>query len=270
MNTFALPAGAGAARAERLLAAALPTEDPDCVVLAPRSFSSLAESSARSSSAPDVDFEAGLRRSLEASNRRLSPQHVGLLEWRLEPVGGPSLPDAVSAFERLRSQAVVTAWVLALAPGAPPSEPSFEDSSARTSLYSGALSILEPRETGALAERAAAPGPFGFFARDPLGGGRLDGSRFVASMADRRPDAPPVPVRELRLEFDPVLRLGFLTAGRPRTLAQSALQFLYRWPWVCSALVPLPSPERLPELLRAATTPALTDSEVARILHGPE
>jgi aryl-alcohol dehydrogenase-like predicted oxidoreductase len=73
-------------------------------------------------------------------------------------------------------------------------------------------------------------------------------------------------LRQLHRDFDPVLRLGFLTDSRERTLAQASLQFLFHWPWVASVLVPLPSPERLEEFLAASSRPPLTDEEVDRAL----
>jgi len=113
-----------------------------------------------------------------------------------------------------------------------------------------------------LAERAT----LGFFARDPLAGGRLDGTRFERTVADRGPAARPPSLRELEREFAPVLSLGFLSEGRGRTLAQAALAFVLYWPWVCSAVVPLPRVERLRELADAMSRPPLAEVEIARLL----
>jgi aryl-alcohol dehydrogenase-like predicted oxidoreductase len=135
----------------------------------------------------------------------------------------------------------------------------------RPALLSGSFSLLELGLLSPLAERST-QGPIGFFARDPLGSGRLDGSRFDRSLANRRPEAGPVDVGVLRREFAPVLELDFLTEGGRRTLAQASLGFVLRWPWTCATIVPLPSPERLNDLLAADQAPAITDAEADRVL----
>ena len=135
------------------------------------------------------------------------------------------------------------------------------------SLYSGPLSLLDFR-LGQLIEEARRPAPLGFLARDPFSGGRLDGTRFSGSWLERGPAATPSSLRSLAADFEPVLRLGFLTAGRTRTLAQAALQYAAHRPWVMSVLAPLPPSDRLDELLSTFARPALTANEVARIEQG--
>ncbi|MGA8542080.1 MAG: hypothetical protein WB947_00840 [Thermoplasmata archaeon] len=234
------------------------------VVLA-SSFSALAEEGAQDSSgtvAPDL--EERLRRSLQAATARLAPQKVGLLEWRPEDDSGLELSDVIPVLERLRGEGWFSATSLRLSEGEAPRERS-PAGSPQGRLYSGELSLLDHRRLSALGGSAES-GALGFFALDPFSRGRLDGSRFAGSVGERRPDAPPVSVRELRREFLPVVALDFLTTGRRRTLAQASLQFLYRWPWLCSAFVPLPSPERLDELVGAEFTPPLTEDDVERVV----
>ena len=132
------------------------------------------------------------------------------------------------------------------------------------SLVTGSLSLLETDliptfESASVGERA------GLIAYDPFAGGRLDGSRFAEQSLLPGPATGPVDVRRLHEEFDPVLRLGFLTEGRRRTLGQGALQFVLAWPWVVTTVVPLPSPERFDELLGYAARPPLTEEEMERI-----
>ena len=266
VTAFEVVEGAGSLRAERLLGQAFPSADPDLVVILGRSVSSLAEERTRGSPASPQDvLEHRLRSSVLESATRIGPLPVGLIAWRHEPESGVTLADVTDALERLRSTGLFAGWALSATDDGTLPEAAAAGTAARPELFTGAFSPLEPGLLGSLGERASR-GPVGFFARDPLGSGRLDGTRFAESIADRRPDARPLNVRELRREFDPVLRLGFLTEGHRRTLAQASLQFVLRWPWVCAALVPLPSPERLDELLRAETTPPLSEGEVDRLL----
>jgi aryl-alcohol dehydrogenase-like predicted oxidoreductase len=195
----------------------------------------------------------------------LHPQAVGLLEWHQDPDSSQGLPEVIGALDRLRSEGAIAGWVLHVLQDGSLTGTEPGGVAGRVTLFSGSLSPLNRRLLSPLAERAAG-GPTGFIARDPFGGGRLDGTRFAQSAAHRRPDVRPDSVRELQREFDPVLRLGFLTEGRRRTMAQAALQFVLHWPWVCSVVVPIPSPERMDELTLTETTPPLSEREIDRIL----
>ncbi|MGA9839865.1 MAG: hypothetical protein WBF81_09420 [Thermoplasmata archaeon] len=266
VTTFEVPGGRGARRAERLLAEALPAFDEAVVVLLRRSVRSLAEEgSERPTGGSGDDLAARLRESLLRSAARLAPLTAGLVEW--DPGGSPGAPTPGPAelFEPLRGDGVVRGWVLAVTPDSPLASSDGVSTPDVPRLFAGGLSPLDPRLIARYAERAARV-PTGFFARDPLGSGRLDGSRFAGSVVDRRPDQAPVNVRDLRREFAPVLRLAFLTQGRGRTLAQASLGFVLRWPWVCSALVPVPAPERLEELLGAEVVAPVTAEEAERVL----
>jgi aryl-alcohol dehydrogenase-like predicted oxidoreductase len=266
ITTFQLPEGPGARRAERILSAAFPSPDTDLVVLVGRSVSSLAEEGARSAEGEtEQTWETRLRQSIEACSARLHPLSVSLVEWRPAAEDGPRLGDAARTLERLRSEGVVAGWVLAVPPGEVLPSQSSNGPHGAVTLFSGAFSPMNASLRAPLAERATA-GSVGLFAQDPLDAGRLDGTRFTESVAYRRPEGRPVNVRDLRREFDPVLRLGFLTAGHARTLAQASLRFVLHWPWVCSAVIPLPAPERLDELTRTESTPPLSDAEIARVL----
>ena len=269
ITTFDVGRGAEAARAERILAAAFPRPDESLLVIARRSATDLANGDARSGGiAAPSDLDARLRRSLEESASRLRSLTIGLLVWDRVASGAPG-PDPTRSFlDGLVSEGRIGGWAeqvrvsrsLTSEPGA---------SGRGTGVYSGPLSVLE-RGLLAPLEARAADGPLSFFAEDPLGAGRLDGSRFEQPLADRGPSTPPVGIAELHREFDPVLRLGFLTARGGRTLAQAALQFVLRWPWVSSALVPVPRAERLAEIASVAASAPLDDDEVQRILARPE
>lgn len=265
ITTLDLGEGAGSFRVERWVREAFPSSDPDLLILVHRSLDVLAEEAAHDRSAPsNGDLEARLRHSLGRSAERLRPHPIGVLLWQPSADAEDPAAEMGPVMERLKAEGAFASWGLSIASVGTRSGTGIPVGPV-PALLSGALSPLDPSLLPSLAERGSHD-PFGFFVQDPMGGGRLDGTRFAGSLADRRPDARPVNVRELRREFSPVLRLGFLTEGKHRTLAQASLGFALRWPWVCSALVPLPSPERLEELIRAESTPPLSDAEVDRIL----
>jgi L-glyceraldehyde 3-phosphate reductase len=261
VTTFDLPEGPDADRLERLIAGAFPDPDPMISIIAQRSAVGI-ESGVRphGGAVESPESRDRLGRSIDASNRRLAPQRVGLLEWTATEGEDPKEID--EALTAARGSHGVTAVIRRTSAGEGPTPPSTTVGS--TELLSGSLSLLDTRLLRRL-EPAASTGRIGFFARDPLGAGRLDGTRLSESVAPRRPDAGPVRVRELEREFAPVLALGFLTEGRRRTLAQASIRFVLRFPWVCSALVPTPSPERLDEVLRSESVPELSASELERL-----
>ncbi|MGA8302320.1 MAG: aldo/keto reductase [Thermoplasmata archaeon] len=265
VTTFDVAPGTGSGRAERLIAAAFPTADPDLLVLVGRSLASLASDGTSDHPPSDGAFVERLRSSILDSTNRLHPQGVGLLEWRQDPDSSVRLREVIDALDRLRSEGAVGGWVLHVPPNGSLTGAAPDEIGKRVTLLSGAFSPLDRRLLFPISERAS-EGPTGFLARDPFGSGRLDGTRFAGSATHRRPDVRPDSVRELQREFDPVLRLGFLTEGRRRTLAQAALRFVLHWPWVCSCIVPIPSPERMDELTLTESTPPLSEGEVDRIL----
>ncbi len=261
MTTFAVGEGAAGARAERLLALALPNPDPELLIIARRSLGPLASERSRASAGSDL--EERLRASLAESSERLSPHSIGLLEWRNGADAREDV-DVVPALERMRSNGlivdVLTPATRAIELWARPN-----DDATGPTLVVGPLSLLDVSLVPAVRARADVR-PVGVFVRDPLAEGRLDGSRFDRTVAERGPGTPPPTLRELQREFAPVLELGFLSSGRRRTLLQASVQFVAAWPWVCSMLVPLPRPERLGELADATVSPQLSEEEVARVL----
>ena len=131
-------------------------------------------------------------------------------------------------------------------------------------IISTELSLLDASSLGRLAS-ATTHGVPQLIVRDPFAGGRLDGTLLREEMGDRWPGRPPRDVRELRAEFAPVLRLGFLTQQRKRTLAQAALCYLLQRPETLSILLPPPSPERWDEVFASGRVPTLNRAELARL-----
>ena len=246
-------------RAERLIAAAFPSTDPELGVIVARSVDSLAAE--KGASAPEApDLGAALAASVEQSRRRLGSVPVTMVEWRISSSGarigdepGEELPSA----EPLDRETTLAVRI-------PPRGRLPALARRAGAVYSGDLSILD-HDVESVLEPLAAEGPTAFLARNSLADGRLDGSRFAHSANLVGPGEGPIDLRRLHREFDPVLRLGFLTEGHRRTLAQAALRFVLIRPWVVSAVVPLPAPERLDELLGFESTPPLTREELERV-----
>jgi len=261
VTTFDVTATLRPERAERLIARAFPEPDPAVSVIIGRSVDSLSRERTSEEAPVEVsDTARTLAASIDRSRRRLAPVRVGVVEW--DPSGeeeADRFPKTV--FDSIPSlDASGPLWALRLAPD----QHSLPEGEQRPTLFGGPFSLLAPE----LGERFEAQGdpPTGYLiARDPFSEGRLDGSRFATETGLTGPAAPPVDVRRLHQEFDPVLRLGFLTEGHRRTLAQAALQYILHWSWVATAVVPVPVPERLEELLAYASKPPITPEEFARI-----
>jgi len=248
---------------ERLLREAFPDRDEEITVIVGRRTEDLIRREGSHGPAQNSGDGAGerLEWTLDESRRRLMPQRLGVVEWtepdlpptlnaRFGPSGGAKPPGS---FGCRRLQAGVT--VLPIVGGRSPN----------LSLFSGPLSLLDPRLIPTL-ESGFERGPLAFLAREPFAGGRLDGTRAAGTGVERGPGSGPVRLRDLQEEFGPVLALGFITGPGRRTLAQAAIQFAARWPWTASVLVPLPTADRLAEILDALERPPLSDEELRRVL----
>ncbi|MGP8071682.1 MAG: hypothetical protein ACLPZM_00935 [Thermoplasmata archaeon] len=255
VTTFDVAGAARPSEARWLLAEAFPTPDPDLVVILD----------------PAAENEEPLAPSttpLPATFTRAAPSgrpdpglfpSAGTIIYEVRSVGttstggegdenSPAVTGSRNPFRALRLD--LEAERLPDTPG--------------VSLFSGPLSLLDGR-VRLQVERTRPTRPFGLLARDPFAAGRLDGTRFSGNWLERGPAAAPSSLRSLSADFEPVLRLGFLTSARQRTLAQAALQYASYYPWVSCVLAPLPGADRLDELLSAFERPPLTESEVARI-----
>ncbi len=256
VTTFELPSGAGADALERAVATAFPDPDPSLTILSERSSDDL------SGRRPAGDPASGgpIATALVDSHRRMRPHSIHLIDWVAREEDDPA---DLAELSRLVADRKVDAVVHRL--GAPSRA---EPTPGPGALWSAPVSLLDDRAERRLAGLAETAS-IGVFARDPLDGGRLDGRRLTDAVGTRRPDAGPVRLRELEQEFAPVLALGFLTEGHRRTLAQAAIRYALRWPWVCSVLVPLPAPERLAEILSAESVPPISDQELERLAAVP-
>jgi aryl-alcohol dehydrogenase-like predicted oxidoreductase len=251
-------------RAERLVAMAFPEHDPELLVIVAGGPAVVSEGE-RSGSSPKA-LEA-VRRPvansppLDPGHRRLAPQIPGVVEWSVDEIEErPTAPGPVA--QEASGPSSDGAWSLRL----PPVRETISEllNRYRPKLISTELSLLAPDLTAYVGAEAEARG-LGVFVRDPFASGLLDGSRFSATLSSRTPRSGPADVRALRAEFEPVLQLGFLSAGARRTLPQSALQYLLARGWVTSVIVPLPRPERWGDVFGAPAAPPLTAAEIARV-----
>jgi len=249
-------------RAERLIAAAFPERDTAIATVVGRSVESLAQMrTAEGEPWTSANLEEALSRSLEVSRQRLAPVPIGVVEWDPSGTGeADAIPIPTSGVPDDSPKEDELLWSVRLSPRVP----GFPEEPVRPTVYSGELSLLQQELVG-LFEGKVRPPEARLLARDPFSSGRLDGSRFLAEIGPGAPGAPPVEVRRLHEEFDPVVRLAFLTSERRRTLAQAALQFALHWPWVVSVVVPLPEAERLEEVLGFGGRPPLALEDFLRL-----
>jgi aryl-alcohol dehydrogenase-like predicted oxidoreductase len=264
VTTFDVSSARAPERAEMLIASAFPRPDPEIIVLVgPGDVRARPPSRTGGIGLPATEKpRTTLRDSLIESRRRMNLYRPPVLLWRPDSDDGTLDEPMRAALDALRVEGHVTEWGLeyASSSGFPPTA----GGDASPALYSGPLSLLDRRLVAAM-EEATARHPAGLIATDPFAGGLLDGSRISDSIADRAPGAGPARLRTLQEEFDPILRLAFLTEGRGRTLYEATLSYALHWPWVATVSVPLPPPERLDRLLAVEGTPPMTVEEMAKI-----
>ncbi|MGP8067230.1 MAG: hypothetical protein ACLPU9_03210 [Thermoplasmata archaeon] len=248
-------------RAERLIATAFPSPDPDLAVIVGRSIESLSrERTPRGDPMPATDLEAALEESLEQSRRRLAPAPLSVVEWRPDTDGSSGDTSISGSAPVSKGGPKEPLWAVYF-PSPPTTLPR---SGPSPSLFTGELSLLD-REVVPLFNPANGRPETSLIVRNPFADGRLDGSRFAAAAMLAGPGEGPVELRRFQAEFDSVLALGFLTKDRRRTLAQASLRFVLGFPWVPTSVIPLPTPERFEEILSFGASPPLSDDELARL-----
>ncbi len=264
ISTFEIGGGAGGPAAERALSRAFPEPDPELLVIVRRSLRSLTAGGASATGASKaLDLPGQLLASIEESSGRLRPHRVDLVRWSDGDASAAVAGAARTALRALQEEGRIVGWIEELGGGPGPGSLS-TGGEPHSALCAGPLSLLAPGAVAPLAERARRE-PIGFFADDPLADGHLDGSRFRPVPVGDGPGRGPASISELEREARPVLQLAFLTAGTGRTLAQAAIEFALRWPWVTCAVLPVPAPERLGEIADSERAPPLQDAEVERI-----
>jgi aryl-alcohol dehydrogenase-like predicted oxidoreductase len=262
VTTFDLAHGGSLPRAQRWVAAAFPQRDPELLFIVGRSWPRMEElrRGIPGRTADSTGLVQELEVGLAEEARRLDRHGPVLVDFDAGEAPAEAFQDATAVLERHRKEGLIAGWSLHR-PAALEAHVDFPDT---PSAFCVELSLLHRSALSRLAERASR-GTLGALVRNPFAEGRLDGTRFAATLTERGPPSAPLDVRSLHAEFDPILGLGFLTEGRRRTLAQAAVQFLTLRPWVSTVLVPLPRPERWEEILGAASAPPLDPAEMARL-----
>lgn len=261
VTTFDLASARSPLLAARLLRMAFPEGDPDLVVLIGRSNPSSDPASLRLGTAANpaaASADPEVRRRVVELAARFSRFGSVVVDWDAEPDPPEALGDSSAWLDALTKQGTIAGWSLRYRPRADP--PVFSVTS-HDRPASVEMSLLDLRWLEAFQARfGQARGAV--IVRNPFADGRLDGTRFSATLSSRGPSRTPVDLRSLHAEFDPVLRLAPLTQGHRRTLAQAALQYLLTLPWVATVVLPLPSPERWEELRGAPNAPPLNELEL--------
>lgn len=269
ITTFDLAHSGSIARAERLSAAAFPDPDPALLFILGRTWSPApgAPSSIGGTRSRPTDPLTELEVTLPEEVRRWRQRGSVMVDFDPGEASPEQIREASRILDHQRNEGLIVAWSRHRRPVG---GGILVDSGEAPPVLSVELSLLDPSSLGPLADLASR-GPLGVLVRDPFSRGRLDGTRFAATLGERGPRSAPPDVRSLHTEFDPVLRLGFLTRGRRRTLAQAALLFLFRWPWVATVVVPLPQPERWEEIVGATSASPLEPAELQALgaLFGP-
>lgn len=256
VTTFDLTSAPRPPLAEEILLRAFPRPDPELVAIVRAPGGAPSRSPTRAPAGADRSPPA---RPLEETLGRLAGRFGLIVEWRPTAGGTGRLPDSLAARK-------ADGTVLDVATPIGPDEEvgSLAPSTVRT----GPLSLLEP-QTAIAIHAGTPPDGFALIARDVFAGGALDGSLLEGPAVPRGPAAPPLDLGDLRRRLAPVLSLGFLTEGHRRTLAQAAVRFALHWPWVLTAVVPLPTPERYSALFEGEFGPELSDDELRRLGAGP-
>ena len=259
VTTFDLSDAAFPSLAEERFAEVFPEPDPALTIVLPvASLAPPAGPEGRRSTVSSASTDLG--QALRRSRARLGPPRRLIVEWSSDgdqASGRGSPPSALRALrdagELLDIAVRLSRSVESIPPGA--------------GLCSGPLSLLDSRLVRVVAN-SPSPETISMLARDVFAGGALDGSIWSGPRPGVGGVAPPPTVAQLHERLDPVLALAPLALPRQRTLAQAALGFVLRWPWVASAVVPLPPPERFGAILESGRGPALTEEEVAGVVSG--
>ena len=189
----------------------------------------------------------------------MRPAGSVLVDW--DPGDRPTLPtDPIARWlDERTEEGTIVGW--SLHHGYRTAHPHEEHRDAWKSPVSVEFSLLEHQLVDTLDQRFA-DRPGSVLVRNPFASGRLDGSRISRANQWPGPSTRPMDLTSLHAEFDSVLELAPLTRDKRRTLAQASIQYLLRWPWVATVILPFVLIERFGELQGAFSARALESSEL--------
>jgi hypothetical protein len=170
-----------------------------------------------------------------------------------------------------RAEGRIASWGIGYS-DAPPTEQDIDVArAAGADWVAASLNLLSPTSARNVPILAGRRG-LGFLARDPFAHGDLNGRTLRRSNVEAEPGPAPPRLASLQKEFRPVLRLGFLTEGRQRTLAQASLLAVQAVPGVVAVVADCASPEELIEAADALRCAPLSPEELRRAwgARGPE
>jgi aryl-alcohol dehydrogenase-like predicted oxidoreductase len=208
---------------------------------------------------------AFLRRSLEASLRRLRTDDVDLLELHNPRIDAIDDDDCFATLEALKREGKARAYGVALGPAIGWEEEGVRAlRERRVDVVQTVYNLLEQDPGRAFLREAEASGA-SVLARVPHASGALEGhvtKDTVYPAGDHRSFRNRQMLHDL---LDKADTLRFLWDGPKRTIAQVAIQWCLAQPRIASVLPTAVDAAQLEEFAAAAALPPLTDAEIARV-----
>jgi len=204
---------------------------------------------------------AWLTQALDASLSRLRMDYVDLYQLHSPRATADYRDEAFEALDSLKAQGKIRSYGVSVGPAA---HGPWVIRNTRADTIQVVYNLLEREPEQELLSLAQAQG-VGIIARVPLASGFLTG-KFTAGVTfptndHRATTYTPEKIREM---VERVGRLGFLTEGRAKTLAQAALQYCLAHPAVSTVIPGAKTPEQARANAAASDGVLLTAEEVAR------
>ncbi|HSB69112.1 MAG TPA: aldo/keto reductase [Candidatus Methylomirabilis sp.] len=246
----------GAGRSERLLGKALKAKR-DRVVIATK----VGNRSVDGRWVKDFSRE-WITQALDGSLARLGMDYVDLYQLHSPTDTADYRAETFEALEALKAQGKIRSYGVSVGPAA---HGPWVIRNTRADTIQVVYNLLEREPEQELLALAQAQG-VGIIARVPLASGFLTG-KFAADVTFPASDhrGRTYTVEKIRQMVGQVARLGFLTEGRRRTLAQAALQYCLSHPAVSTVIPGAKTPEQARANAAASDGVLLTAEEVARV-----
>lgn len=208
-----------------------------------------------------------ITRQCEASLQRLGTDVIDLYEAHNPRIEQIDNDDVIATLQKLRDQGKIRYFGTSLGPKIDPDRQADEAVRSFECGYHSVMIIYNLLEQflGTTTFEAARKHGGGVTIRVPHSSGLLEGNLTPDTTFpswDHRSHRPPEWLHEGLAKVD---QLGFLTADGSRTIAQAALQFIFREPTVMSAVPNLYDEAGLEEMAAASDVPPITDAEYERI-----